>query len=169
MEGRCHFTRVSTVLSKRPSSSVLWTLSVHVSCIYFYTIFKWENTFYSRCIKVDLFSVNLCMFILLFYLSLKDAESRCFGTFVGRGTWVFLQLVWQMMEDYLKISRFRSWRSQLANQQVLGDLIPLTILSSSGLWMNVCLLCIGRLWLTRRYYDPNSWKPQKTLPTSDIS
>lgn len=40
-----------------------------------------KNTFYSRCIKVDPFSVNLCMFILLFYLSLKDAESHCFCKF----------------------------------------------------------------------------------------
>lgn len=40
-----------------------------------------KNTFYSRCIKVDPFSVNLCMFILLFYLSLKDAESLSFGKF----------------------------------------------------------------------------------------
>lgn len=40
-----------------------------------------KNTFYSRCIKVDPSSVNLCMFILLFYLSLKYAESLSFGKF----------------------------------------------------------------------------------------
>lgn len=80
-----------------------------------------KNTFYSRCIKVDPFSVNLCMFILLFYLSLKDAESLSFGKF-------------EILILNLKISREQNHPQKLPTLRFLRSDVKRHFLSLGDTW-----------------------------------